>query len=489
MTAPHWEVLARLRALLDERVPAPYDPAWVALKLLEGDAEVTRLARTWAGDAVWQQADALLQAHEDAIVDITSGRYEWIARMVRAAVRHPRLGRVSLTDRLDRVAVHPLWGALLLLGAFGLVFWATFAMAGPLQAWLDARVVGGLQRGVARALAGSPPWLEGLAVDGVLGGAGIVLTFLPVLVVFFAALGLLEDTGYLTRAAYVTDRFMHPLGLHGKSCLALCLGFGCNVPAVMGARVIESRAGRLLTILLAPFVPCSARLLVLAFLAPVFFGRAALAVSCGLVALNLAVVALVGVAASRTIFRGRQMAFIMELPLYHLPNARTILTFVWQHVLEFLRNAASIILIVSVIVWAAASFPGPGIEASWLARFGRSLAPVGAVVGLDWRLIVALASSFVAKENAIAALAILYGGGVPGANLAQTLAAHVAPASGLAFLTITMLFVPCVATLAAMRQETRSWRWPLFSVLLHLGVALTAGSLVYHAARWLEFGR
>jgi ferrous iron transport protein B len=485
MTAPHWAVLARLRVLLDERVPAPYDPAWVALKLLEGDAEVTRLARTWAGDAVWQQADALLQAHEDAIVDITSGRYEWIARMVRAAVRHPRLGRVSLTDRLDRVAVHPLWGALLLLGAFGLVFWATFALAGPLQAWLDARVVGGLQRGVARALAGSPPWLEGLAVDGVLGGAGIVLTFLPVLVVFFAALGLLEDTGYLTRAAYVTDRFMHPLGLHGKSCLALCLGFGCNVPAVMGARVIESRAGRLLTILLAPFVPCSARLLVLAFLAPVFFGRAALAVSCGLVALNLAVVALVGVAASRTIFRGRQMAFIMELPLYHLPNARTILTFVWQHVLEFLRNAASIILIVSVIVWAAASFPGPGIEASWLARFGRSLAPVGAVVGLDWRLIVALASSFVAKENAIAALAILYGGGVPGANLAQTLAAHVAPASGLAFLTITMLFVPCVATLAAMRQETRSWRWPLFSVLLHLGVALAAGSLVYHAARWL----
>jgi ferrous iron transport protein B len=489
MTGPHWEVLARLRALLAERVPEPYDPAWVALKLLEGDVEMTGRARAWAGDDIWREVDALLEAHEDAIVDITSGRYDWIARMVRAAVRRPRLRQVNFTDRFDRVAVHPLWGLFVLLGAFGLVFWVTFVVAAPVQSWLDVHVVGRLQGGLARALAGSPAWLAGLVVDGVLGGVGIVLTFLPVLVVFFGALGLLEDTGYLTRAAYLTDRFMHVLGLHGKSCLALCLGFGCNVPAVIGARMVEARSGRLLTILLTPFVPCSARLMVLAFLAPVFFGRGALLVSWSLIALNLLVLALVGVAASRTLFRGRHMAFIMELPLYHLPNARTILAFIWGHVLEFLRSAASIILIVSVMVWAAASFPGPGIETSYLARFGRSLAPAGALMGFDWRLIVALVSSFVARENAIATLAILYGGGVPGTDLAQTLAAHVAPASGLAFLTVTMLFVPCVATVAAMRQETRSWRWPLFSVLLHLVVALAAGSLVYQAARWLGLGR
>jgi ferrous iron transport protein B len=488
IAAPHREVLAQVRTLLGAHVPLPYDSGWVALKLLEGDGEMTDLARSWLPQATWQSIGALLAQHEDAVVDIAGGRYEWIGRMVRAAVTRPRLGQIGFTDRLDRIAVHPLWGLALLFAAFGSTFWLTFTLAAPLQRWLETGVVAPLQRWVGSALDGAPAWLVALLAEGVLGGAGMVITFVPILAVFFAMLALLEDSGYLARAAYVMDRFMHALGLHGKSFLPLFLGFGCNVPAVLGARVIESPSGRLLTILLAPLVPCSARLVVLAFLTPVFFGRQAWVFALGLVALNLLVLALVGLLLDRTLFRGQHAAFIMELPLYHVPSARAVGLFVWQNTGAFVRRAGSVILVVAVAIWALASFPGPTIETSYLAWFGRGLAPLGQFMGMDWRLLAALLSSFIAKESAIATLGILYGSEASAQGLAATLAAAVPPAAGLAFLTVTMLFIPCVATVAVMRQETRSWRWTLFSVVLLLAIALSAGVAVYQGARWLGIG-
>ena len=485
---PHRDVLAQVRTLLNEHVPAPYQGDWVALKLLEGDMEITEKAQSWLPESNWASIADVLKEHEDAVLDIASGRYEWIARMVRAAVIHPSLGQISLTDRLDRIAVHPLWGLLLLLAMFALVFWLTFTVAAPIQHWLDVLVVEQLQGWLAGTLANAPPWLADLLVHGVLGGAGIVVTFVPILVVFFTALAFLEDTGYLARAAYVMDRFMHFLGLHGKSFLPLFLGFGCNVPAVMGARVIDSQSGRLLTILLAPLVPCSARLLILALLTPVFFGNQAVVVSWGLVSLNILVLAIVGIALNHTVFRGQHAAFIMELPLYHLPSLRTIGHFVWNNTWAFLRKAGTIILLVSIIVWALSSFPGPDVEQSYLARFGQSLTPIGQLMGMDWRMIVALLSSFIAKENAIATLGILYGTGENGAGLAETMVAVVSPATALSFLAVTMLFIPCVATVAVMHQETRSWRWTLFGVFLLLVIALSAGVIVYQGAKWLGIG-
>jgi ferrous iron transport protein B len=484
---PHRDVLAQVRTLLTD-VPAPYREDWVALKLLEGDMEVTGKARSWLPENNWSSIEVLLKEHEDAVLDIASGRYDWIARMVRAAVMHPGLGQISLTDRLDRIAVHPLWGLLLLLAMFALVFWLTFTVAAPIQHWLDVFVVEQLQDWLVAMLANAPPWLADLLVHGVLGGAGIVVTFVPILVVFFTALAFLEDTGYLARAAYVMDRFMHLLGLHGKSFLPLFLGFGCNVPAVMGARVIDSQSGRLLTILLAPLVPCSARLLILALLTPVFFGNQAIVVSWGLVLLNILVLAAVGIALNHTLFRSQHAAFIMEMPLYHLPNLRSIGHFVWNNTWAFLRKAGTIILLVSIVIWALSSFPGPDVEQSYLARFGQSLTPIGELMGMDWRMIVALISSFIAKENAIATLGILYGAGEEGAGLAETMAVVVSPATALSFLAVTMLFIPCVATVAVMHQETRSWRWTLFGVFLLLLIALSVGVIVYQGAKWLGIG-
>ena len=487
IAAPHREVLARMTTLLERAVPQPYEASWVALKLLEGDSEITEHVQSWLPEAAWREVEGLLAAHEDAVLDIAAGRYEWIGRMVRAAIKQPHLGQVSLTDRLDRYAVHPFWGMVILSAAFALVFLITFHVAGPIQDWLDQGVLTPLRVSVAGALGWAPAWVGGLIADGILGGAGILVTFVPILVVFFAAIAVLEDTGYLARAAYVMDRFMHFLGLHGKSFLPLFLGFGCNVPAVMGSRVIEARSGRLLTILLAPLVPCSARLAVLAFLTPIFFHDHATAVAVSFVLANLAVLAITGVVLNQTLFRGEHMAFIMELPLYHAPNARTIGRFVWDSTAAFVRKAGGLILILSVVVWMLSAFPGPGLQNSFLGRFGQAVAPVGAWLGLDWRLLVALIASFVAKENAIVALGILYGG-AQSVGLSSALAAQVSVASALSFLTATMLFIPCAATVAVMRQETGSWRWTLFGMTLLLAIALGAAGLVYQTCRLAGFG-
>jgi ferrous iron transport protein B len=227
-------------------------------------------------------------------------------------------------------------------------------------------------------------------------------------------------------------------------------------------------------------VPCSARLLVLAFLVPLFFPGFPTLVAWGLVMGNLAVLALVGLALDRFVFGRERLAFIMEMPLYHVPNPRTILILALTNVWTFIKRAATVIVVVSVVIWLLVSFPGETVDDSWLAMAGRFLEPVGQTMGLDWRLIVATVSAFVAKENSIAALGVIYGADAEG--LGRMLQAAVTPASALSFLVVNMLFVPCVATVAAIRQETGSWRWTLVSVGLMLGVALFAGFLVYQLA-------
>jgi ferrous iron transport protein B len=486
IAAAHREVYEQVHALVAPSVPAGLPADWAALKLLEGDREVTEKSRQWLPPDAWASVQELLREHEDAVLDVAGARYEWIGRMVRAAVRRPRLGQISFTDRFDRIATHPGWGLALLLAVFGMVFWLTFSVAGPVQEWLEEALVARASAALAGALAGAPEWLSGILVDGMLAGAGIVVTFVPILFVFFLALGFLEDTGYQSRMAYVMDRFMHRIGLHGKSFLPLFLGFGCNVPAVMGSRVIESRPARLLTIMLTPFVPCSARLLVLAFLVPLFFPAFPALVAWGLVVANLAVLVLIGLLLDRFAFQRERLAFIMEMPLYHVPNPRTILLFAATNVWTFMKRAATIIVAVSMIIWLLVSYPGEHVNDSYLAGFGRALEPVGALMGLDWRLIVATLSAFVAKENAIAALGIIFG--TEGEALGTTLAAVITPAAALAFLVVNMLFVPCVATVAAVRQETRSWGWTAASTGLMLASALLFGTLVYQGAVLLGLG-
>ncbi|MGC9521493.1 MAG: ferrous iron transport protein B [Anaerolineae bacterium] len=473
--ADHQETLTHLIALIASHVPSPYPIDWVAIKLLEGDEEILSMMEEALPPEVRGEVHDILGQHEDAVLDIAGARYAWIARMVRAAVVRPRVGVVGLTARLDSILTHPLWGALALFAILGGVFALTYAVGNPIQAWLDglvgaaAGVVQGWLQGV-----GAPHWLSDLVADGLIGGAGMVVTFLPILLIFFATLAVLEDTGYMARAAYVTDRFMHLMGLHGKSFMPLLLGFGCNVPAVLGARIIESPRARMLTVLLAPFVPCAAQLAVVTILGAVFFGQAATIVVWALVGVNLLALAALGILFNRFVFRGERAVFIMELPLYHLPNLRTIGLYVWRNVIAFLEKAGSVILVASLIVWLLSYLPvGGDVGQSYLATIGRALEPLGRLMGLPWPILVALLTSFVAKENTIATLGVLYG------DYAAVLPSILAPHAALAFLVVQMLFIPCVATVAVMKQELHSWKWTLVGVGISLAMSLGAGILIY----------
>jgi ferrous iron transport protein B len=474
----HQPVLDGLREMVVGYVPEVYPADWVALKLLEGDEEISAVMRRRMPADDWKAVGALLYRHEDAVLDIAGARYHWIGRMVRAAVVEPPASRMGRTERADRVLTHALWGNLALVAALGAVFFLTFSVGGPLQSALSGAILA-LGDDVRSWLAGAPRWIAELVAGGLLGGLGMVLTFLPILTVFYVALGFLEDTGYMARAAYLTDRFMHMMGLHGKSFLPILLGFGCNVPAVLGTRIIESRRARLQTILLVPFVPCTARMAVVAILAPVFFGGSAFWVTWGLVGGNVVLLGIIGFVLHRFVFEDEHVPFIMELPLYHMPNPKTIGIYVWQNLVGFLRKAGSVILVAAMIVWAFSYFPTGDIATSWLGQVGKGLQPAAALLGLPWQVLIALLTSFAAKENTIATLSVLYG------DIASALPAVVSTAAGLGLLAFQMLFVPCVGTIAAIRSETRSLAWTVLSVGLMAVLSFVVAFLLYRLGRLL----
>jgi ferrous iron transport protein B len=474
----HKQLLDDLQRMVAEYVPAVYPADWVTLKLLEGDAELSALMRQRMPEEKWKAVGALLYEHEDAVLDIAGARYQWIEQVVRAAVAGPPKSRVGFTNRLDRVLTHTLWGTLALILLLGGVFFLTFAVGGPLQALLS-NLIHDLGNAVRLWMVSKPPWLVESLAGGVLGGLGMVLTFIPILAIFYLSLGILEDTGYMARAAYLTDRLMHLMGLHGKSFLPILVGFGCNVPAVLGTRIIESRKARVQTILLVPFVPCTARMAVVAILSPIFFGHSAFWVAWGLVGGNLIVLVVLGIILHQFAFGDEHVAFIMELPLYHVPNPRTIGIYVWQNLLGFLKKAGSTILLASLVVWGFSYFPAGDIATSYLGIMGKWMQPVSNLLGLPWQVFIALLTSFAAKENTIATLSLLYG------NIVSALPSVVSTAAGLGLLAFQMLFVPCVGTIAAMHQETRSIKWIAFSVILMAILAFVADLLVYQVGRLL----
>jgi len=331
-----------------------------------------------------------------------------------------------------------------------------------------------------------PVWLQSFLGNGLLGGVGTVLTFLPILFLFFMAWGFLEDVGYTARVAFVTDRFMHLIGLHGKSSLPLLLGFGCNVPAVMGTRIIESRRARLLTVILAPLIPCAGRMAVIGVIAAAIFGGQAILVALGMIAFSLVVLVVVGLIMNRFVLGGKRVTLMMELPLYHEPNPRTIGLVSWQQTIAFIKRTGTVILVVSIIIWLLSYFPGGNIEGSVLGHIGRSLEPFGKLMGLNWQLLVALLTSFVAKENTIATLGVLLGGETVG--LSEALREMLTPAAAIAFLVAQVLFIPCVATVAAIRQETGSWRWPVVSMGMQLVLSLSLAIVVFQVAKLIGVG-
>jgi len=472
----HQPILDSVQERVAAYVPDIYPSDWVALKLLEGDEMLSTLMKGKMPEEEWRAVDAILYKHEDAVLDIAGARYHWIGRMVRAAVVEPPVSRIGFTTRIDRFLTHPVIGTAALIALMGGVFWLTFSVGAPIQKVLSS-LLGDFGNLLRFWMAGGPHWLGEFLASGILGGLGMVLTFLPILAIFYLALGFLEDTGYMARAAYLTDRFMHMMGLHGKSFMPIMLGFGCNVPAVLGTRIIESKKARIQTALLVPFIPCTARLAVVSILAPIFFGPAAFWVTWGLVGANLVILSVLGFILHRLAFEDEHVAFIMELPLYHLPNLKTIGIYVWHNLFGFLRKAGSVILVASLLVWSFSYFPTGIIATSYLGVFGHWLEPVSALLGLPWQVFIAIFTSFAAKENTIATLAVLYG------NINAVLPTVITSSAALGLLAFQMLFVPCAGTIAAIKQETMSVKWAAFSLAIMLFLSFGVAIAIYQVGR------
>jgi ferrous iron transport protein B len=471
----HMDLFNSLADIIGRYLPPPR-ARWAAIKAMEGDPEVCRMLEEIIPEEEMGEIRSSLSKHEDSLFSVVHGRYDWIEGLILSSVSSFKKGQILTTDRIDHILTRPVFGIPILLGVLALVFILTYKLGSPIQGWLEW-VMSSIGVWIGTI---TPSWAKGLIVDGIIGGVGTVLTFIPILLIFFATMAFLEDVGYMARAAFVMDRFMHVIGLHGKSFLPLFLGFGCNLPAVLGARIVESGKARLLTIFLAPFVPCTARLAALTFIAAAVFGKDAPFVSWSLVAINIIALGISGMIVSRVVLRGEPMPFVMELPLYHRPDLRTIGIVVWNRTKAFVKRAGTVILGVSALVWVLSNVPGGGIEGSVLGWIGRALAPLGSIMGLDWKMMVALLTSYVAKENCIATLGVLYGVGEEG--LGKVLPLVMTRASALSFLVALMLFIPCVATSVVMWQEMRNRRLFAFSFIFMLLLSLGAGAVAYRLA-------
>jgi ferrous iron transport protein B len=481
VSADHLQIYQDILGQIRSHIQAPYTPEWVAIKLMEGDPEVSAMVEVMAPVIVWDKILSLLLKHEDALHAVVNGRYDWIEKMTRAAISRFKMGQVVLTDRIDHILTRPIFGIPVLLAVMAAVFFLTYAVGVPLQIWMSDHILQFIKFCEPFTTVW-PAWLQGMMLNGFIGGAGSVLTFLPILLIFFAIMALLEDIGYMARAAFVMDRIMHLVGLHGKSFIPMCLGFGCNVPAVLGARIIETRKARMITLLLIPFVPCTARLAVLTLVSAAIFGSNAAYVSWSILALNIVILGIAGALVNKTLWK-QEAPFIMELPIYHSPDPKTLMMVVWSRTASFVRKAGTVILGVSLIVWLLSYFPNGVVEESWLASMGRVLQPLGVPLGLDWKMITALLTGLVAKENVVATLGVLYSVGREG--LSQTLPTVMSHGSAAAFLVVMMLFVPCAATVAVLRKEMNSNKWFYSTIVMTLIVSYLGGMAAFNFVKWL----
>lgn len=461
-----------------------YPLRWLAIKLLENDPEVVNMTKSLkGGQRILEKVNALrrVEIHHDFETELADERYDYIGTIMKEFLVRERIPKEEITDKIDSVVTHRLFGLPILLAIYACVFLITFNVSAPLMDAFDA-LFGwlGESTGFWMAALNTPEWLTGLIVDGIIAGVGGVMVFLPLIAVFFLMYAFLEDWGYMARAAFVMDRIMHAIGLHGRTFLCLLCGYGCNIPGIMATRTLEHRKDRLIAILVNPLIPCGARLGVMTFLVAIFFrGTMATLAMLSLIVLSLALVVLMGLSLRKLVLRGEHPPFVMELPPYHRPTITGLAMHTWERAGVFVKRAGTIIVLVSVLVWVLSSFPsGAELGDTYAGQLGRLFEPLGKLMGFDWRIMLALLFGFAAKEMTIATLGILYGFEEE-ETLAAALTASWTPFVAYTFLVVQMIYVPCLASVAVMKRETNSWKWTVFGVGYSLILALIMGMLVY----------
>ena len=481
-----------------------YSPRYLALKMLEGDNEVMQMLsdipnfdelKTLSSKLRLQVEDTL---HEDIEQAVANEKYGFISGALQETMQQGKEDERNITRVIDSLVTNKVVGIPIFIILMFLMFEATFVLGSYPMEWIETGVamLSSWLHGIM-----SPGPLKDLLIDGILGGVGGVIVFLPNILILYLFISLMEDSGYMARAAFIMDKAMHKIGLHGKSFIPLVMGFGCNVPAIMATRSIESRSSRLITILINPFISCSARLPVYILFIGTFFPKH---VGWAFILLYISGIVVAFATAKllrRFHFKEDETPFVMELPPYRIPTIKATCRHMWNKAEQYLRKMGGIILVASVIVWALSYYPRLDVEGeltpqqsmeqqanSYMGKIGQAISPVLEPLGFNWKITVALISGTAAKELIVSTLGVLYAGGEETPEALSAKLTHPDPTSGVAdftplvaaaFLIFVSLYVPCIASITAVAKETGSWKWGLFSVVYNTFIAWLCAFVVF----------
>ena len=434
--------------------------------------------------------------HQDIESAITDAKYAFVrGALAECYQRNEKSTLHHLTDKIDAVVTHRWLGYPVFLVVMFITFFCTFAVGQYPMDWLEA-LFGWLGDVVGSVMSDGP--LKSLVCDGIIAGVGSVLVFLPNILILYLFISFMEDSGYMARAAFIMDKLMHKMGLHGKSFIPMIMGFGCNVPAVMATRTIEDRKSRLLTMLVIPMMSCSARIPVYVILVSAFFSKWAAFVLMGLYLLGMVMAVLMAKLFSRFFVKGESLPFVMELPPYRLPTAKAVLRHTWEKGKEYLKKMGTIILGASIIVWALSYYPTHEdrrvqAENSYMAKIGKTIEPAMRPCGFDWRQSVSLLAGVGAKEVVASTMAVVYATSSDEAELleedfesaegesriSELIRNNMTPMSAMSMLLFILLYMPCVSTIVAIKNESGKWKWALFTVAYTIGLAWIVSTLFF----------
>ena len=466
----------------NESIRYKYSTRFLSIKLLENDKDVENIIRHLPnGEKILETRDKEAQnigkaMNEDSEQAITDAKYGFISGALKETFQENEMEREQTTRVIDSIVTHRIWGYPIFFLFLYIMFEGTFVLGEyPMMGieWLVEQF-GNI---VSNYMPDGP--LKDLIVDGIIGGVGGVIVFLPNILILYFFISLLEDSGYMARAAFIMDKIMHRMGLHGKSFIPLIMGFGCNVPAIMASRMIEDKKCRLITMLVNPLMSCSARLPIYLVLVGAFFPNTGSLVLLFIYATGILLAVLIARLFSRFLVKGDDIPFVMELPPYRIPTAKSIFRHTWEKGAQYLKKMGGIIMIASIIIWFLGYYPNHDSydtvaqqqEHSYIGQIGKAIEPVIEPLGFDWKLGIGLLSGVGAKELVVSTLGVLYTNeeDIESVNLSDRI--PITPMVALGYMLFVLIYFPCVATLVAIRQESGSWKWALFAALYTTALA------------------
>ncbi len=480
---------------------------FLAIKLLEKDMDARLRIRESSNEAdIASTVDAEIKRIEKEYSGeceslVTDAKYGFIGGALRETLTPGQEETVKKSEIIDIFFTHKLWGIPVFISFMWFSFYFTFQIGKFPKAWIEAGV-GAISHFIEKTM--NNGMLKELLIQGIIGGVGGVIVFLPNILILFLFISLMEDSGYMARAVFIMDKAMHKIGLHGKSFIPMLMGFGCNVPAILSTRIIESRRDRLLTMLINPFMSCSARLPVYILLISAFFTAYQGTVLFVIYLTGVVIAALSALLFKKTIFRKEDMPFVMELPPYRVPTARSLVKHMWHRAEQYLKKIGGIILIASVIIWALGYFPRESNpetslaqhqQNSYIGKIGKFIEPVMAPLGFDWKMSVAIVTGIAGKEIVVGTIGVLYQAD-PSKNAGETSLVHKLqdqtytdgpklgkkvfnPVVAFSFMMFILIYFPCMAVIAAIRKESGNWKWSLFSICYTTFLAWSVSFLVY----------